>query len=337
MPENVKDPAEHAYRLAGGTHDWPKIHEGFRLHERMIPTFEEKLVERLPTSQIVQDWKGNICEIGLEFDTNYLRDAIDFVTRKWIKCPVETRDDWEQMKERYDANDPSRYPADPTSAAAKLEGRERLMVWHFSGPFWQLREWLGFENLCMLFHDDPKWLSEMIQFWEEHVARLIENGLKHVVPDMLHLSEDMAYKVHPMISPEATREFLLPTYKRWGNLVRDKGCKLYGMDSDGYIADLIPVWIDAGINVCDPMEVAAGNDLIAFRTRFGKKMAYMGGVDKRAIAAGGQTIVDEINRLRPLIEEGGFIPSCDHGIPSDVSWADFVRYVKLLAEATGWL
>ncbi len=26
-----------------------------------------------------------------------------------------------------------------------------------NGPFWQLREWLGFEGLCMLFYDDlPK-------------------------------------------------------------------------------------------------------------------------------------------------------------------------------------
>jgi len=100
---------------------------------------------------------------------------------------------------------------------------------------------------------------------------------------------------------------------------------------------LIPIWIEAGVNCCDPIEVAAGNDIVAFRKEFGKDMAYRGGVDKRAIAAGGEAIEDEINRIRGVIDSGGYIPSCDHGVPADVSWPNFVRYTKLLAEATGWL
>ena len=77
---------------------------------RMIPEFEEKIIERRERTLVVQDWKGNICEISHKFDTRYLRNAIDFVTRTWIKCPVETRDDWEAMKRRYDPDDPVRHP-----------------------------------------------------------------------------------------------------------------------------------------------------------------------------------------------------------------------------------
>ena len=66
-------------------------------------------------------------------------------------------------------------------------------------------------------------------------------------------------------------------------------------------------------------------------------MAYRGGVDKRAMARGGRAIEAEIERLRPVIEDGGFAPSCDHGVPADVAWPDYVRYVGLLARATGWL
>jgi uroporphyrinogen decarboxylase len=109
------------------------------------------------------------------------------------------------------------------------------------------------------------------------------------------------------------------------------------MDSDGFMGQLIPVWMEAGINVCDPIEVAAGNDLIAFRRSFGRTMAYRGGVDKRAIAKGGSAIEAELERLAPVIRDGGYIPGCDHGVPSDVSWPDYVRYVQLLAERTGWL
>ncbi len=337
LPRDVGDIAEYAYRCAGGTLPWPRGGEGFWIQERMNPIFEEKVIERRANSQVVQDWKGNVCEIGLEFDTRYLRDAIDFVTRRWIKCPVESRADWEAMKQRYNPDDPTRFPANPAELGRRLKDREYIVGWHFSGPFWQLREWLGFEQLCVLILDDPEWVREMVQFWTDYVARLLENGLRHVVPDMVHLSEDMAYKEHSMISPAAAREFLLPTWQRWGEIVRRAGVPLYAMDSDGYIGELIPLWMEAGITVSDPIEVAAGNDILEFRRRFGRRMAYRGGVDKRCIARGGKVLEDEIARLVPLIRDGGYIPSCDHGVPADVSWPNFVRYVQLLAQATGWL
>ena len=79
---------------------------------RMIPQFEEKIIEEKERTVIVQDWKGNICEISKEFDVSYLRDPVDFVTRRWIKCPVENREDWEQIKLRYNPDDPRRLPED---------------------------------------------------------------------------------------------------------------------------------------------------------------------------------------------------------------------------------
>jgi uroporphyrinogen decarboxylase len=337
LPREVRNINEYAYRQAGGTQTWDPEGPGFLINERMIPQFEEKVLEHKPTSQVVQDWKGNICEIGNEFTPEYLRNASDFVTRRWIKCPVETRADWDDMKRRYRATDPARYPADVAALGQRLAGRTWPVAWKFSGPFWQLREWLGFESLCMMFHDDPEWVREMIHFWQEHVVGLLEEGLRHMTPDEVYLSEDMAYKEHAMISPAMTREFLLPVYQRWGDIIRRHKIPIYSMDSDGHIGELIPIWIEAGINVCDPIEVAAGNDLVAFRKQFGRNMAYRGGVDKRLMAKGGRHIEAEIERLMPVIRDGGFIPSCDHGVPSDVAWLDYVFYVKLLARATGWL
>jgi hypothetical protein len=337
LPAHVTDVVEYAYRSAGGRQEWPCGGEDFAVDERMIPQFEEKVVERKAASQVVQDWKGNVCEIGLEFTVDYLRNAMDFVTRRWIRCPVESHADWAAMQRRYHAADPARYPADAAARGARLKRRQHVVGLHFSGPFWQLREWLGFERLCVLFHDDPDWVKDMVRFWEDHVARLLDHALRHVVPDMVHLSEDMAYKEHAMISPAMTREFLLPTYLRWGEIIRRQGCPIYAMDSDGRVDELIPLWMEAGINVCDPMEVAAGNDVAALRRRFGRNMAFRGGVDKRLIARGGRSIEAEIARLGPVIQAGGYIPGCDHGVPADVAWPDFVRYVGLLARVTGWM
>jgi uroporphyrinogen decarboxylase len=162
--------------------------------------------------------------------------------------------------------------------------------------------------------------------------------LARVAPDQVGFSEDMAYKEFSMISPAMVRKFLVPAYERWVDEIRASGCEIVFMDSDGQIEELIPIWIESGINCCGPIEVAAGNDIVDFRRQFGRDMAYIGGIDKRAIAAGGDVMRAEVMRVvPPLLEEGGFIPGCDHGVPPDISWPDFVAYSRLLAELTGWL
>jgi hypothetical protein len=335
--DDNQDIAEYAYREAGGRETLPRGGEELTVESRMIPMFEEKVIDRGERNQIVQDWKGNICEISNEFTPAHLRNPVDFVTRRWIKCPVESRADWIQMSGRYDPDAPSRIPSDARERAARLAERTWPIHVDISGPFWQLREWLGFENLCMLFYDDLPFLKEMVAFWQEFVARLLTRLFSFVVPDEVHFSEDMAFKGHAMISPSMARDILLPVYRSWGKIIRDAGCPLYAMDSDGFVGELIPIWIEAGMNACDPIEVAAHNDIVSFRKRFGRGMAFLGGVDKRAIAKGGAAIESEIARIVPVIESGGYIPGCDHGVPPDVSWPNFVTYVGLLAHATGWM
>lgn len=333
----IDDYNRYAYEQVGGTLDWPRSGPGFPINERMIPQFEEKVLEVKENSQIVQDWKGNICEISNEFTTEYLRESIDFVTRRWVKCPVASWPDWEQMKTRYDAQDCSRFPRDPVALGATLRNREWPVELHFSGPFWQMREWLGFEGLCTAFYDSPDLIRDMVKFWTRHIAGLLEQALEYVTPDSLYFSEDMAYKSFSMISPAMVREFLSPAYNAWGAIVRAADIPVYAIDSDGFIGELIPIWIDAGVNLCDPMEVAAGNDLVALRSEFGRKMAFRGGVDKRAMAKGGDVIRNEMRRLQPVVDGGGYIPCCDHGVPADVPWQNYLEYIRLLATATGWL
>lgn len=210
---------------------------------------------------VVQDWKGNICEISDEFDVTYLRNAIDFVTRRWIKCPVENRNDWEQMKSRYNAADFGRFPEDFEDRCRLAARRDDVLTIASSGPFWQMREWCGFEGPCMLMVEDPELIEEMAAFWTDFVAEMLERILTHVVFDVLSISEDMAYKEKAMISPPMIRTFCRPSWDRWCRLVHGAGVPLVDMDSDGYVGEILPIWIESGISVCDPMEAAAGNDL----------------------------------------------------------------------------
>ena len=306
---------------------------------QMIPTFEEKVLEHKDGHYIVQDWMGAITEISDEFDYTYIRSARDFVTRKWHRFPVQSRQDWEdRMKWRFDPNHPERFPKDLSERCAALQDRDYPISVSINGPFWQMREWVGMENLCMLMLDEPQFVMDMAETWTEFVSATLKQITDQVQLDTVRFSEDMAYKAHSMISPAMVRKFLMPAYVRWVDEIKDSGCPIIDMDSDGNIELLIPLWIESGINVCDPIEVAAGNDIVAFREQFGTQMGYRGGIDKRAIAAGGQTMRDEVLRVvPPLLKEGGFIPSCDHGVPPDISWPNFVEYARLLAQLTGWL
>jgi uroporphyrinogen decarboxylase len=304
---------------------------------RMHPTFEERVLEHKEGHYVVQDWMGNITEISDEYDVTYIREPKDFVTRKWHKFPVQTPHDFDNMKKRYNPADPVRYPADYEERVRTLKKRDHVSSLNFSGPFWQLREWCGFEPLCMLFLTDPDFVDEMIVFWTDFVLQTMAKALDSGVVDRIWISEDMAFKEKSMISPGMVREFLLPAWDKWISQAQQAGVPIVDMDSDGMVAQLIPLWIEAGFNVCDPIEVAAGNDIHMYRDRFGQKMAYRMGVDKRCIAAGPESIETEMHRLLPVIKKGGYIPGCDHGVPYDISWQNFVYYARRLAELTGWL
>jgi hypothetical protein len=305
---------------------------------RMIPEFEEKVLEHRDGHYVVQDWMGAITEISDTYDLTYIRSAKDFVTRKWHRFPVQSRKDFEErIRWRYDPHHPSRFPADFEERCERLRDRRTPLEITINGPFWQLREWLGLEALCLLFAEDQEFLAHMIEFWSDFVTSTLEPLLARVELDCVWISEDMAYKEHCMVSPAMVRAFLLPSYRRWVAAIKASGCPIVAMDSDGYIAELIPLWIEAGFNCCGPMEVAAGNDIVEYRRRFGRRMAFTGGIDKRALAKGGGTMRAEVLRVvPPLLKDGGFLPGCDHGVPPDISWKDFVDYARLLAELLGW-
>jgi uroporphyrinogen decarboxylase len=317
----------------------PKCRVPLGVSFKMIPTFEEKVLEHRDGHYVVQDWMGAITEISDEYDYTYIRAAKDFVTRKWHSFPVRTREDFvEKIQWRYDPRDPERFPEDFEARCRALRERDYVLRLTVNGPFWQLREWCGLEHLCVLMVEQPDFVHEMIDVWDNFVVETLTPIIERVELDYFQISEDMGYKMHSMISPAMARRFLFPLWERWTTLVKASGCPVICMDSDGYMAELLPLWVEAGINCCFPIEVAAGNDIVAYRHQYGKQMAYLGGLDKRALAAGGDIMRAEIMRVvPPLLEEGGFIPGCDHGVPPDISWPNFVAYTRLLAELLGWL
>jgi uroporphyrinogen-III decarboxylase len=310
---------------------------GLGVDVRMMPIFEEKVLAHRDGHYLVQDWMGNTVEISDQFDLTYLRNAKDFVTRKWHAFPVSNAEEFARMKSRYNPDTPGRFPDDLAARGRQLATRDYVSVVSISGPFWQLREWCGFEPLCMLCADEPDFVEEMCTFWSDFMTTVLERIFAHHIPDRFLINEDMAYKGKSMISPAMARRFLQPAWTRWASLAREAGVPIIDVDSDGNIDELIPLWLEAGVNACSPIEVAAGCDIVTYRDRFGTRMAYSGGIDKRCMARGGADLDAEMDRIAPVVRSGGFIPGCDHGIPFDVSWANMHHFARRWAELTGWL
>jgi uroporphyrinogen decarboxylase len=93
--------------------------------------------------------------------------------------------------------------------------------------------------------------------------------------------------------------------------------------------------MDSGITIMFPLERNGGSDPVMFRKKYGRDILLMGGVDKTKMARGGDAIVRELEYLAPLVEEGGYIPHCDHLVPADVSLDNYRFYLWKKREIFG--
>jgi uroporphyrinogen decarboxylase len=70
-------------------------------------------------------------------------------------------------------------------------------------------------------------------------------------------------------------------------------------------------------------------DPLRLRKEYGHDLALAGGIDKRPLARGPEAIDEELRHHVPqLIEDGGYIPMIDHTVPHDVSYENWVYYLK---------
>jgi hypothetical protein len=100
------------------------------------------------------------------------------------------------------------------------------------------------------------------------------------------------------------------------------------IDETRGIAALVPCWLEVGVNVMFPLEVAAGADPVKWRREFGPSLLLRGGLDKEAVARGPAAIAAELSRVRPLLDLGGYVPHLDHLVPPTVPYGNYLEYLR---------
>ena len=114
------------------------------------------------------------------------------------------------------------------------------------------------------------------------------------------------------------------------------GIDQISLDCDGCIDKLIPIWLENGVNTMFPIEVGTWNASIRpWREKYGRIIHGVGGMDKRVFARDKTAVEAEIERLKPLVDLGAYIPCPDHRIPPDADYRLVAYYCELFHRAFG--
>ncbi|MHB0939419.1 MAG: uroporphyrinogen decarboxylase family protein [Armatimonadota bacterium] len=293
------------------------------VNANLYPAFEEKVIEENEHGRVWRDAMGITM-----FSDN--RGEKGFLTRSYLSHPVTDWESWAEMRARFNPDTPERFPANWAALVPEYAARDYPIMQVVPGLYWKARDFAGFEELSVMFYDEPDMVHAIMEHLTDFIIALMDRVLRDVQVDMVLLNEDMAYKHAMMISPDMFREFMMPRYKRIVAAMKARGVPLVAVDSDGHVSDLFPLWLEAGIEATFPVEIAALNDPIAYRKQYGKQIAIFGAIDKREIRSYAQTYAEIMGKVPWLLEQGGYVPSIDHAIPPDMPVRSYFYMVELV-------
>ena len=310
-----------------------------------VPAFEKKILERRGNKMI---W---IDELGAKRVDHIDPATPGFITRSYLEFPVKNRDDFLEMKKRHNPRDPRRCLGDDTTETSSNpedwqvdpENKDIFLnrvdicresadpvTFTARGLFWTLRDWCGFEGLCMMFCDQPDLVHEMMDFWTDFLITLYEPVLSVIKADYCILNEDMAYKHASMISAPMMREFMVPRYKRLIQFFKGHGVEFVVMDSDGHNAQILEAFMPEGLDGIQPMEIAAMNDPAVYLEQYPALVTW-GGIDKRELRFDKARVRAEVKkRFATARRYRRYIPRVDHGVPPDIPVRNLLYMAELI-------
>jgi len=296
------------------------------------PVFEEKLIEDRGEHELVQDFAGR--------HVLYFKGKRMGFMPEYVDHPVKDFTTWERdVKWRLDPKSVGRYSDTEALMGETIADAKKGLVigQNLIGGYMFLRSLLGPEGALYMFYDEPDLIHDCMKTWFELSDAVIAKHQEYVTLDELFLSEDICYNNGPLISPDMIREFLFPYYQQLITNVKrrqlDKNRHLYiQVDTDGDCRPVIPVYKEIGMDYMSPFEVASGCDVVEIRKQH-PDIRMRGGIDKRILATTKDAIDRELERIMPFMrEQGGYIPTCDHGVPAEVSLENYMHFRKRLLE-----
>ncbi|MBM3702048.1 MAG: hypothetical protein FJW63_03480 [Actinobacteria bacterium] len=287
------------------------------LDTQIIPRFRKKILRDEGNNIVLRNNDGKILKTRKDGTSMPL----------FLKYPVENKEDFKKLKKRYDTDFKKRLPKNWDKLKKDYKKRSYPLQLGMApdGFFAVLRELMGFEKACMVFYDDPKFVIEIFDFYTTYWIELYLKVLEDTDIDYFHIFEDMAYRNGSFISPDIFKKFISPYLKKLIFSLRKKGIKNFGVDSDGNINELIPLWLETGINSIYPFEVGAGMDIETTRKQY-PNLVIMGGINKNELSKDKYAINKELKKISRMLKKGKYIPFTDHMVNPDTSFENYKYY-----------
>lgn len=285
----------------------------------LYPPFEEKTIECFPD--------GSLAQLDTDGVIVLKKEGIKSIPSE-IDHTVKNRESWEKYYLPRLRWTPERLDMDAIRELIEQnEMRQRHLAVYCGSIFGKLRNYWGLVELSYLQADDPKLLGECV----DAIGQLCFDVTKHILKtgvkvDFAHFWEDICYNKGPLINPEVFRKYAGKHYRRIADECTKYGIDIVSVDCDGYIEDLVPIWLDNGVNTMFPIEYGAWEyDFATMRRKFGKELRGLGNINKNVLSMSKKAVDNEIERAKRLVALGGFVPCFDHRIAPDAKW-DLVKY-----------
>lgn len=311
----------------------------FRLNATLCPLFEEKVLKTHPDgSREVRNAMG-VTELTMPGITSIAaeKDHLLKGRESWETHYLPRLKYAEARLHNHPRNCCSLFmPFDPDGMAFLKDADRREPVGlHCGSLLGEIRNWLGITGLSYLSMDDPALLDEIIDTVADLAFRCLRDMLATgAVFDYAHFWEDICFKNGPLVMPGFFEAKLGHHYQRMTDLIRERGIHIISLDCDGVIDSLIPTWFDHGVNTMFPIEVGTWHASIKpWREKYGRDLLGVGGMDKRVFARDFAAIDAEVERLKPLVDLGGYLPCPDHRIAPDAKWDNVRYYCDRMGEA----
>ena len=121
------------------------------------------------------------------------------------------------------------------------------------------------------------------------------------------MADDYCSQQGPLFSPKVFQELVVPYLAKMVNMVH-KHNKKFLLHVCGAVRPLLPMIIDAGVDMLEPVQIRAqGMDPEGLKRDFGKDICFYGGVDLQQILCKGtpRQVSDEVKRLIDILGPGG--------------------------------
>jgi uroporphyrinogen decarboxylase len=208
-------------------------------------------------------------------------------------------------------------------------------------PFERAMHMQGMEKFFMNLAMYPDFGRELISRCAEHCKTLMGHVLEAVGDkiDIIKIGDDLGTSTSLLISPKMYREILKPIHADYIAFIKERTSAKVFFHTDGDVFDLIPDFIEIGVDILNPIQTSAGKmgNLANLKKLYGQKLVFCGAVDTTEILPFGtpDQVREEVRRvIEHLAPGGGFILASVHTIQKNVPPENIVAMVEA-AEAYG--